>query len=769
MTPTLTRRSFLVASGALTLAVGFGARATAQTTSQAGPREINAWITLEADSTVRVALPGVEMGQGVHGALARFAAEELDADWSRVVADPAPARPDLYGNPEFFGMQITGGSRTMLGYQMGMRQGGAQARWVLLQAAARIWDADPATLTTEPHAVVHPDGRRADYADLIARAEVPETLPAFFDPDPLPRSVFDHLTGEDLEEGGAPEAPAAPVAAGPALPLKPRSAFRLIGVDAPRPDVPAKVDGSAIYGSDVIVPGVVHAVVETAPVQGQAPASVDDAAARAVPGVIDVVTLPYGVAVVAESFWAAQRGRGALAVTWAEGGAAGYDSAAEADRFAAIARDPDGTPGVRTLTQGDDAAARAALAGDVLTHEVRFEFTYHATMEPQSATVRPILDGDAITGAEVWTSHQGPAWIAQFAAEAMGLAVETVTAHTPYVGGGYGRRTEGEVTTDAALVAAAIKRPVKVTWTREDDLLRNPHRQSYVGRMEAAVEGERLVASRYRAVSDSWAARRMPFWFQETGGAEVMNWVGAIHEYQADHQLIDCVTERGPINVCLLRGVGQSQARMVVETMIDKVAARAGVDPLDWRLANLGGPIGEAGSPEAARAVLERVAEMSDWRTRAEGRGKGVALVPYDGSYLAVAADASVDEAGRIAVHHLWAALECGTVVSPDAVRGQIEGGALMGLGMVLKEEVLYEDGRPDVLNYDGYQPLRMADTPPVEVALLPSAREMSGGVGQVATAAVGPAVANAVAAVTGAWPTHVPMTPARVRAAMGG
>ncbi len=757
----LSRREFLVQSGLASCAVVFAATgcrpaaAPPAATANSASLTANIWVTLHGDSTIEIVTPGIELGQGAMTALPRLVAEELDADWSQVRVIAAPSDEKRFGNPLFWNMQITAGSRTTLGYFDVLRIAGAQARYVLMTAAAKHWNVPLDQLETDSSTVIHRgSGRHVRYAELIEKAEVPAAFPAFVSPGDKPQLLDDFF-------GEAPPSPLTPTGKTPgAIPLKPKERYRLIGKDTPRLDIPGKTNGSAQYGLDVQLPNLVVAMVETGPVQGGEPASIDDAQARAIHGIVDIVKLPYGVAVVGDSIFAVRQARKALKVVWKPGAKTrAYDSDRVLADFARIAADPLGHPGVRAFKLGEpaeaaalfDRPARSSAAHTIERLETYSELVYHAPLEPQNATVQIAEDGKS---AECWVGTQWPKLEQDFVAKVLGLTVDDIKVNTLFPGGSYGRRQEPGAIVDAAAIAQQLRKPVKVIWTREDDLKRNPCRQAMVCRAEAAVSADgRILATRHRVVADSWFARMFPDFFEQYGKSDPGNWVGALHLYDVPLQIVENVTERREVDVCYLRGVGCTQTKFAQESLIDLIARRHHKDPLSYRLQML------QAAPRATQ-VLKTVAEMADWHQARSDRALGVAYVPYSNSHAALIAEVSVDRpTGIIRVHHVWCAIDCGLAIQPAILASQLEGGILQGLSMALFERVTVKHGEVQQSNFHDYRLLRMSEAPEIEVKVLSTDNAVTGSA-EIGVMPIAPAVNNAVATLIGAPLTRLPMLP---------
>ena len=764
----VSRREFLVQSSMASCAVSFVLsgcdrhlpNASSKAETSASRLTANAWVTLYSDSTIEIITPGIELGQGAMTVLPRLVAEELDADWNQVRVTPAPSDEKRFGNPLFWDMQLTAGSRTTLGYFDVLRIAGAQARYVLMATAAKAWHVAIGELTTAESVVSHrASGRHARYADLIATAEVPAEFPAFAAPDDKPQ-MLDDFFGEP---------PPSPVAPGQknagAIALKSKAQYKLLGVDTPRLDIPLKVNGSAQYGLDVQLPDMLYAMVETGPVPGGEPESIDNLQARAVAGITDVIALPYGVAVVGTDIVAVLRARQRLKITWKRGAKSrAYDSDATLDDFSQMASDSQHHPGVRAFEVGDAAqtealfAARSGSAGSIETFEIRSELVYHAPLEPQNATLRISADGKSAQG---WVGTQWPKLEQDYVAKVLQIKSEDVAIHTLLPGGSYGRRQEPGAIVDAAYIAKAVRKPVKVIWTREDDLRRNPFRQALVCRAEAAVSADgRILATRHRVVADSWFARLFPDFFDQYKQSDPGNWVGALHLYNVPLQRVENVTERRAIDVCYLRGVGVTQTKFAQECLIDLIAARHHKDPLAYRLEML------QATPRAVQ-VIQTVAQMADWQHPRTATALGMAYVPYSNSHAALIAEVSVERrTGKIGVHQVWCAVDCGLALQPAILASQIEGGIVQGLSMALFERISIKHGELQQSNFHDYRLLRMSEAPEVFVKVLSTDNAVTGA-GEIGVMPIAPAVNNAVAKLIGKPLQGMPMLAANVLKAM--
>jgi isoquinoline 1-oxidoreductase beta subunit len=723
----VSRRRFLARSAGLTFGVALGLGGTAtlfDALAEDARFQPNAWIEIGTDGTITLIAPAAEMGQGAFTSLPMLIAEELDADWSSVRIEQAPAEKE-YGNPLFGGAQVTGGSRSARGYFTPLRLVGAQARRVLLMNVAERWGVPINELTTKPNLVAHEaSGRSISYGEIAKFAKVPAQLP--------------QLTEADL---------------------KPQEQWRIIGTDVPRLDVPSKVDGSAQYGIDIYLPNMLYASILRAPVQGEAPEVVDDAAAMQVPGVLKVIILPFGVAVVAPDYWTAQKGKNALKVTWKKGvQAETYDSLKVLDDYASTAKDWN-RKGVVALTKGDvDAAFKDAAK--MVTADYRAEHVYHAPMEPMNTIAWVKGDG----GVEVWTPTQAPTFVQVAASKAAGTTPDKVQVHSTFLGGGFGRRVEQDVTIDATLLSKSMQRPIKVLWSREDDVRNDKYRPATAQRIEAALDREgKIVGWRWRLVGESILRRAQPQRLVDAKGVDGPVIEGHETIYTIPNQYHDWVEDDRGIDVGFWRAVGPGYTLFGIETFMDELAQAAEKDPIAFRLAHLTDP--------RAQKVLKAVAEMADWGRKRPGRGLGVACAYYPGlwfCHVAQVVEVSVNkDTGAIRVHKMWAAVDPGVTISPANVAYQIEGGMVFGTSAALHERITIARGEVEQSNFHDYLLLRSDEAPEIEVKLLPDQNARVAGVGEAGLPPAAPAIANAVRALTGAKLRQLPMLPERVMAAM--
>ncbi|KRD34731.1 twin-arginine translocation pathway signal protein [Lysobacter sp. Root916] len=713
--PQPSRRRFLKAGAVLGggLVIGFvvpGARryalAAPAAASAAAPFVPNAFLRIGEDDSVTVLIAHSEMGQGVWTGLAMLVAEELDADWSKIRVEHAPAAP-AYAHTAF-GQQMTGGSTSTWSEFDRYRQAGATARQLLVAAAAQRFGVAEADIRTE-NGVVVAGTQRARYGELAADAA---KLPA-------PK--------------------AAPV-------LKDAKDWKIIGKPTKRLDSPEKITGRAKFGMDVQFDGLLTAVVARAPVFGGTVKSFDAAAAKAVPGVRDVVQVPSGVAVVADHYWAAKQGRDALKVDWDLGPNAGLDTVKLREEFRKLAA----TPGA-VAAQAGDAAAALAKAGKTLDAEYHTPYLAHAPMEPLNCTVK--IDGD---GCEIWTGTQFQTGDQHAAAGILGLKPEQVQIHTMFLGGGFGRRatTNSDFVSEAVQVAKAAGKPVKTVWSREDDVRGGYYRPMYLQQARIAVDAQGYpVAWQHRLVGQSIIGGTPFEALMVKNGVDATSVEGVSDSPYLkdipDHR-VELHSPKTGIPVLWWRSVGHSYNAFVMESLIDELAHAAKKDPVEYRRALLK-------SHPRHLAALNLAAEKAGWSTpAAQGRGRGVAVHESFGSFLAQIAEVSVEN-GAIRVHRVVCAIDCGLAVNPEGVRAQMESGIAFGLGAALHSALSFQDGRVQQSNYHDYQVLRLNEMPQVEVHIVPSTERM-GGAGEPGTAPIAPAVANAVFALTGQRLRELPL-----------
>jgi len=701
-THTVSRRDFVVVltatGGGLMLGWRVGDASGTATAATAPPGFApNAFIRIGRDGRVTMIIGQVEMGQGMYTAMPMLLAEELEVGLDQVQLEHAPPDDKLYANP-LVGFQMTGASSSVKFLYEPMRRAGAAARSMLVAAAAQTWNVDAASCRAHRGVVTHtPTGRKLAYGALVDRAA---TL-----------SVPTQVTLKDPKD------------------------CTLIGTPAKRLDTPAKVNGTAQFSIDVRLPGMKIATVAASPVLGGKLAELDDSKAKAIAGVRQIVRLDDAVAVVADHMWAAKQGLAALIIRWDDGP---HGTVSTAD----VVRELDAAsqqPGVVARKQGD---AAAALAGAASRIEAVYQvpFLAHTTLEPPNCTVQVRPDG-----CEVWTGSQVLSRAQATAAKVTGLPLEKVVVHNHLLGGGFGRRLEHDYVTQAVRIAKQVDGPVKVVWTREEDVQHDVYRPYYYDRLAAGLDARgQPIAWTHRLVGPSILARWAPPAFQNGLDGDALD--GAVHlVYDIPAIQVEYVRHEEPVlNTGFWRGVGVTHNTFVIEGFIDELAAAAQQDPFEYRRALL------AKSPRA-RAVLELAAEKAGWGAKLPaGRGRGIALM-YSGwdTYLAEVADVEVSPPGEVRVRRIVCAVDCGTIVNPDIVKAQIEGGVMFGIGGALWGEITLKNGRVEQSNFHNVRVLRINEAPAIDVHLVRNG-EAPGGIGEPGTAVTAPALANAVFAATG-------------------
>ncbi|KQO66463.1 xanthine dehydrogenase family protein molybdopterin-binding subunit [Methylobacterium sp. Leaf89] len=714
--PVPSRRAFLgggaVAAGALVIGFTLDPAKFAQAAPgpdlSALPPMPNAFVRIAADDTVTVVIKHLDMGQGNTTGLATILADELDADWATIRTTFAPADATLYNNFAFGPVQGTGGSTAIANSWVQLRKAGAAARAMLVAAAAERWTVPASEITVESGTVRHAaSNRQARFGELAEAAAA----------QPVPKEPR----------------------------LKEASQFTLIGKKVPRTDSVAKTDGTAIYSLDIRRPGQLTAVVAHAPRFGGTVKTVDDKAARAVAGVVDVLTIPTGVAVLARDTWSAMKGREALKITW-------DDSAAEtrsSDAILADHRKRLETPGLVASKKGD---AAGAIAGSAKVLEAEFTFPYlaHAAMEPLNATIEKASDGtyDVFAGCQLQTIEQA------VVAATLGVTTDKVRLHTQWAGGSFGRRaTPGAdyfAETASIVRATGGKAPVHLVWTREDDMAGGFYRPMVVHRLRAGLDAKGGITG----------------WEHRTIGKSIM--IGTAFETMIVKDGVDATTVEGAsdtpyalpayrfevhnaregVPVLWWRSVGHTHTAQAMEVFIDELAHAAGADPVAYRLGLLGG------APRLS-ATLKLAAEKASWdpkkgadKNRDKNRGLGVAAHESFGSYVAMVADVTAEDA-KVKVNRIVAAVDVGIAVNPDVIRAQVEGAVGFALSSVLRNKITLKDGVVQEKNFDAYEPTRMSEMPVVEVHIVPSTAAPTG-IGEPGVPVIAPAISNAIFAATG-------------------
>jgi len=690
----------------------FAGRSFAEQVLNEGPEDqpmsnataLDAFISIDRDGQVTFTVPKIEMGQGAQSGLAVMVAEELEIGLEQITLKEAPPNEQIY-NDKLLNFQATGGSTSIRSNWEPLRQAGAAARLLLIQAAAQRWQLGSDQLRAENGRVLGPDGQSLGYGELVedaAKLPVPEDIP-----------------------------------------LKPADQFRLIGKPTRRLDTPTKVDGTARFTIDLVVSGMKYASIRACPVLGGTLREVDERAARQIPGVIEVVRLDNAVAVIGEHTWAAFAGVRALEIDWALGDNAGIDSA-QMEREIRAALDK---PGAIANEQGD---IDAALKDAARTFEAEYEmpFLAHAALEPMTCVAE--VRADAV---ELWVGTQVPVRAQTAAAEAAGRPVEQVIVNNQLIGGAFGRRLEVDFISQAVAIAAQVDYPIKLTWTREEDTTHDMYRPHYIDRFAAALDAEgRLQGWRHTIAGASVLARFAPEAVPENGldgdAVEV-----AMHPIYAMPNLRVNYVPVPPraLHQSWWRGVGPLRSTYMLESFIDEVARSVEQDPVDYRMALLG-------NHPRAQGVLRLAAEKAGWGEPLEaGHGRGVAVQEVFGSFLATVVELQVSEDKGIRLKRLVVAIDCGQVMNPVSVKSQIEGGTLFGLSAALFNEITVREGRVEQTNFHDYRQLRISDAPPVETYIVES-REAPGGVGEAGTAMIAPALVNALAAANGTRIRRLPL-----------
>jgi isoquinoline 1-oxidoreductase subunit beta len=725
----ITRRAFVrsaaTAGGGLMLGIYLPTgkavgqeNASGSAAKEAPPRTPSAFLRIAPDDTITLVTPAVEMGQGGHTALPMILMEELGGDWRRLKVEDAPAAA-MFNNP-MFRMQITAGSFSVRGWYTELRRIGAAGREMLVAAAAQQWGVSAAQCAAANSVITHAaSGRTCTYGSVASAAA------------------------------------AMPV---PERPVLKGGKFDLIGTSPLRVDVADKVDGSARYGIDVKLPGMLYGAVKTCPTLGGKLKSFDDAKARAAPGFHATVALPDGVIVVARSYWQAAKALALVAVEYDLGALAGVDSAQVSQRLhdgfnekGTVARDDGNVDAAfaNVASSGPAPAAggsgflAAAHAAGTPTLEAVYEVPYlaHACMEPMNCTVR----ADE-SGAEVWCGTQSPQAAQHAAAEVLGIALDKIKIHTMYLGGGFGRRGEADYVAQAAAAAKATGKPVKLVWTREEDIQHDFYRPAAAIKFRAALDGDKqlkaLECNIVTASKPSFSFPGPPFY---TEGVYNLS-------YAIPNLRVTGVDKNIGVRFGFWRSVNESHNPFMLEGFIDEIAHQAGQDPYQFRRSMLQ-------HPEAQRllGVLDAVAEKGDWGRVKPGHALGIAAFEAFGSYIGSVVDVTVKDKA-ITLHKVVTAIDCGVAVHPDNIRAQLEGGMVYGLAAVLRGEITLENGAVKQSNFTDYPMLSMAEMPRTESYILPSTAP-PGGIGEPGTGPIAPALANAIYAATGTRVRSLPLS----------
>ncbi len=703
------RRAFLKAGlavgGGLLIGLRLPGNAKAELAAT-GPFAPNAFIRIAPDESITLIMSHTEVGQGIYTSASMLIAEELEVGLDQIVAEAAPPNNALYADPNL-GEQATGGSTSTLAGWEPLRKAGAAARTMLVGAAAEQWKVSPADCTAERGVVHHAaSGRSRTYGQLAEAAAR----------QPVPKDV----------------------------PLKPAAQFKLIGTPAKRIDTPGKVNGSAKFGIDVMVPVMKFGSVAASPVLGGKLRLIDEAAARAVPGVRDVVKLDNAVAVIGDHMWAALSGLKAANAQWDDGPNAATDSAGIVKALA----DASEQPGVDAHSVGD---VHTAIAGAAKRVEAVYQlpFLSHAPMEPINTTLHIRPDG-----ADLWVGTQVPPRAQAAVAGIAGLQLAQVQVHNHLMGGAFGRRLDVDSIEQAAKIAKQVDYPVKLVWSREEDIQHDLYRPYYYDRVAAGLDANgKITGWSHRTTASSVMARWLPGGMQKDGKLDPDTVEGAIETpYTIPAQLNQYVRAETPgVTTAWWRGVGPTHNIFVVESFVDELAAAAGLDPVEFRRRNLG-------KEKRARAVLDLVAEKSGWGSALpKGSGRGVALQFAFNSWLATVVQVAVSDRGEIALQHVHVAADVGPVVNPDTLAAQMQGGLIFGLSMAMYSEITHTKGRVDQSNFHDYLVLRINEAPKIDVHIVHNLDAPIGGVGEAGTAAAAGALANAIYAATGRRLRRIP------------
>ncbi|WP_454624630.1 molybdopterin cofactor-binding domain-containing protein [Bradyrhizobium cenepequi] len=668
----------------------------------AGKFAPNAFIRIDETGNTTLIMPQVEMGQGVYTSISMVLAEELDADWSKVALLHAPPNDKLYGNPTF-GLQVTGNSNSIRAWWKPLRTAGASARAMLVRAAAAEWQVDPASCTTSKGEVTHAaSGRKLAYGALALAAQS-QTPPK----DVPPKDPKD---------------------------------FVYIGQSLKRLDTPDKVNGKAVYGIDALLPDMKFATVAACPVFGGKVAKVDDTAAQKIPGVRKIVVLDDMVGVIGDHMWAAKQGLAALKIEWDEGPNARVGSK-EIWQHLRTASEKDGAV---AKSVGD--IAKGLATGDRFEASFEMPFLAHASMEPINATVHVKPDS-----CEIWTGTQIVTRVQSEAAKAAGLPVEKVIVNNHLLGGGFGRKLEPDMVVAAVKIAKQVDYPVKVMWTREEDIQHDVYRPVYRDNITATLVDGKVAAWKYKVTGSAILARWLPPAFQK--GIDIDAVDAAVDApYDIPNFHVEYVRAEPPaVPTGFWRGVGPNNNVFAVECAMDELARKAGKDPVEFRRAML------ASRPRAL-AVLNSAAEKANWGQPLPPRvGRGVCLQPSFETFIATVVEAEIDEMGEVALRRVVAVVDTGIAVNPDTVKAQLEGGLIFGLTAALYGEITIDKGRVQQSNFHDYRMLRIDQTPKIEVHVVKSG-EPPGGIGETGVNAGPPALRNAILAATGVALRRMPI-----------
>ncbi len=702
------RRDFLKTSAALSGALMVGFHVPGFSKTEPTMTAINGWVRVGNDNSVTIICHRSEMGQGTYTSMPMLVAEELEVDLRRVKIEMAGADP-MYINA-LLGGQLTGGSTSVRDAFDGLRKAGAQARMMLVSAAAAEWKIPEADCRVDNGVVLSKGGKKLFYGQLATKAAAL----------PVPKDV----------------------------PLKDAKSWKIIGKPVKRLDTPAKVTGKAEYGIDVQLPGMLIASLAQCPVLGGKPISVDDAKAKAMPGVKAVVKIDDGVAVVATSFWQAKSARDALNITWDNGKGATLSSTGISQGL----KDALAKPAASLKKTGD---VDSAMAGAAKKIEASYElpFLAHATMEPMNFTADVRKDG-----CDIYGPTQFPQLAEGVAMQITDFPKEKVKVHTTFLGGGFGRRIDVDFIVQAIQISKAVGKPVKLIWTREDDMTHDFYRPVSLNTLSAGLDaGGKPVAMKFRITSPSVTSRLFGAFVKD--GIDPFMAEASVSPYDIPNTLVELAIHDAGVRVGYWRSVSHALNCFANESFIDELATVAGKDPVAYRMAMLNGK-----EAERFRNVLNIATTKADWGQAPKGRFHGVALMEGYGTYVAQVAEVSIEK-GAVRVHKITCAVDCGTMVNPDIVKAQVESSVAYGMSAVLLSKITFKDGKVEQSNFHDYPVLRMNQMPVVEVHLVAST-EKPGGIGEPIVATCGPSVANAVFAATGKRVRKLPIEAADLKSA---
>lgn len=718
---TLNRREFLKTSSGVAFLIGasgifpvlVSCSENKSISEQFEKHDVTAWVQISEDGKIIIYNPAAEMGQGSMTSLPLIFAEEMDADWSKVQVEFSPQESDIYGSPGWnpsSKLMFTVGSRTTNSYYAVMRKAGAQAKYVLMSSAAKYWNVPISELTTASSSVFHKKtNKEISYGELVPFLEITEDLPDFTESQ-----------------------------------LKQPKDFRLIGKDQQRIEIPEKVDGSAQFAIDIRLPNMVYGVLERGRIHGSQPTLLNEEEILAQDGVLKIIPFDYAIGIVASKLEQALKAKKLLKIDWSESLASGFNSQGIYNDYEKIATQNNKG---RIIAENGDVALARKNAAMTYTADFKNDYVYHAQLEPLNAVIQVSED---LQRAEVWVGSQQGADTKLGVPGVLGVPPENVNVHLQYLGGGFGRRSLDDFVVECAILAKEMApNPVKLIWTREDDLTYGTFRPISLQRVSASVDASGEISGFSHLVIGD-------------GGNLVASGIRNDH-YVIPNQFAEWRETSHGIRLKHWRSVGHGPNKFAIESMIDQIAYDQGLDPIFLRRKLM------ADSPRAL-ATLEKVVEISHWDEGSiEGRQKGVAFVEH-GSLGTGVCEISVDRStGAIKVHHFWIALDAGVIIQPDNVKAQMEGGIMMGLSSVLKERVTVVNGEVQQSNFNDYSLLRMQDIPDSIETVLIASSEAPQGVGETATPMVAGAIANAFLKLTGKHLRHLPFTPDRVLEVLNG